>query len=105
MTVYDVVIAVDEVVRIRECPIYLKEHAHNLCPLHAALDAAFANLEETFRSLRVLDLVDTAVSVDSLVAGLAKLRKLQEAKRGRTSAEERAKVAAAGKRASSRGKK
>lgn len=102
MTVYDVVVAVDQIVRIRECPIYLKEHSPNLCPLHAALDAAFEKLENTFKELRVLDLTDTTVTVDALVVGLARFRKIRDARRGRTSAEHRAKVAAVAKKAAKR---
>lgn len=100
MTVYDVVNAVDAVVRVLECPIHLKEHSVKLCPLHAAMDAAFAKLEDSFRSMRVIDLVDTSVSVDTLVSGLARMHKLQKVRRGRISASTRAKVAGAAKRVS-----
>ena len=99
MTVYDVLTAVDAVVRILECPIHLKEHAVKLCPLHAAMDSAFEKLENSFRAMRVIDLVDTSVSVDTLVAGLARMRKLQTGRRGRISATTRAKVAGAARRA------
>lgn len=83
MSLYDVVQSVDPICRIHSCPINLPEHKDQLCPLHAALDAAFAKLEETFRRSCVIDLVDTSVTVTGLVAGLEQMRRLQTARRGR----------------------
>lgn len=48
ITVLEVVNAVDPIQRIRECPLGLKAHGKNLCPLHRRLDDAMAMIEEIF---------------------------------------------------------
>jgi hypothetical protein len=48
MTVLDVINAVDPVKRIRECPLGLKSHGGNLCPLHRRLDDAISLAERAF---------------------------------------------------------
>lgn len=83
MTLYDVVQSVDPIVRIHSCPIHLAEHSEELCPLHRALDAAFAELEARFRAERVIDLVDRTVSVEGLVAGLSRMHRIRSAKKTR----------------------
>lgn len=57
-TVYVVVQAVDPLCRVRSCPLGIPDHDGRLCPLHAAIDAAFAQLETSFKSSRVVDLVE-----------------------------------------------
>ena len=57
LTVWDVVDAVDPIKRIRECPLDLKSHQGNLCPLHSKLDDALAMVEEAFRSTRVSEVL------------------------------------------------
>lgn len=66
-TIYEVMQAVDPVSRIHACPLGLPEHREKLCPMHATIDAAFAELERTFRKARVCDLVDRSVSLESLL--------------------------------------
>src|SRR5690606_5496766 len=59
MTIYDVVQAMNELSRIRECPLGLPEHV-NLCPLHARLDEAIELVTKAFRASTIAELVDTA---------------------------------------------
>ena len=48
-TLLDVVQAVEPIRRIATCPLGLKAHAHQLCPLHQRLDEALAMVEDAFR--------------------------------------------------------
>ncbi len=48
LTILDVVNAVEPIVRIRKCPLGLKTHGVNLCPLHRRLDNALAMVEAAF---------------------------------------------------------
>lgn len=50
VTILEVINAVDPIVRITKCPLEIASHGVNLCPLHRRLDEAMANIEETFRS-------------------------------------------------------
>ena len=53
LTVYDVIQAVDPIVRITECPLGLEGHGTNLCPLHRGLDNAMAAVEMAFKKLTI----------------------------------------------------
>lgn len=57
ITVLDVVNAVDPVERINECPLGLKAHGRNLCPLHRKLDDALALIENAFGSTTLADVL------------------------------------------------
>ncbi len=57
ITVLDVVSAVDPIKRIRTCPLGLKQHGTNLCPLHKRLDEAAAQIEQSFKDTVVSDLL------------------------------------------------
>jgi DNA-binding IscR family transcriptional regulator len=59
MTIYDVVQAMGELPRIRECPLGLPEHV-TLCPLHARLDEAIELVEKAFRATTIAELVAVA---------------------------------------------
>lgn len=83
MTMYDVMQAVDPIVRIHTCPLALPEHAEKLCPLHEALDAVFEKMERDFKAAKVMQLVDKSVSLDRLVAGLSATRCPVRGTRGR----------------------
>ncbi len=48
ITVLEVVNSVDPVPRILQCPLGLKEHRHQLCPLHEKMDEAAAMIEKIF---------------------------------------------------------
>jgi Rrf2 family protein len=49
ISVLDVVQAVDPLKRITVCPLGLRSHGANLCPLHRRLDQAIASVETAFR--------------------------------------------------------
>jgi Rrf2 family protein len=55
ISVFDVLQAVDPVQRIHECPLGLKAHAGNLCPLHRRLDDAMARVEQVFRRTTIAE--------------------------------------------------
>lgn len=48
ITVLEVVNALDPIERITTCPLKLKAHGTNLCPLHRKLDDAIATVERVF---------------------------------------------------------
>lgn len=48
VTILEVVNAVEPIGRIQTCPLGLKSHGANLCPLHRRLDNALASVEEAF---------------------------------------------------------
>lgn len=57
VTVLDVVNAVDPVQRIVTCPLGLKSHGKNLCPLHRKLDDALATVEAAFGSTTLAEVL------------------------------------------------
>jgi len=57
LTIFEVVDAVDPLLRIRKCPLGLESHGSNLCPLHRRLDDAMATVEKSFQSSTVLELI------------------------------------------------
>lgn len=56
ITSLDVVLAVDSIPRITECPLGIVEHK-KLCPLHQLLDEAARRVEEAFASAKISDLL------------------------------------------------
>jgi DNA-binding IscR family transcriptional regulator len=76
ITVYDVVQPVDPIGRIPTCPLGLENHQQALCPLHAALDAAAAELENSFRSTTIAQLSEEAQPLCS-EKGVAKTKRAQ----------------------------
>ncbi|MFQ3648799.1 MAG: Rrf2 family transcriptional regulator [Gemmataceae bacterium] len=57
LTLLEVVNAVDPIPRIRTCPLGIAAHGARLCPLHAKLDKAAAELEAAFASTTLADLL------------------------------------------------
>ena len=57
LTVLEVVTAVDPIQRIRTCPLGLKQHGENLCPLHRKLDDAMLGVEQAFAGTTIESLV------------------------------------------------
>jgi Rrf2 family nitric oxide-sensitive transcriptional repressor len=57
LTILDVVNAVEPIIRIRHCPLGLKSHGVNLCPLHKKMDDALATVEDAFRSTTLSDIL------------------------------------------------
>jgi len=76
ITIYDVVEAVDPLPRIRSCPLNLRSHRKQLCPLHRKLDAAFATVE---RELRGATLAQMLAGGASEVRPLCEIEEIQEA--------------------------
>ncbi len=56
IAVLAVIDAVDPIPRLHGCPLGLAEHAQALCPLHRALDDAYAAIERTFAEATLADL-------------------------------------------------
>lgn len=56
MTVLEVVLAVDTIPRITECPLGIVGH-ERLCPLHQLLDDASRLVEDAFQKTTIADLV------------------------------------------------
>jgi Rrf2 family transcriptional regulator, nitric oxide-sensitive transcriptional repressor len=67
LSVYDVIQAVDPIKRITSCPLGLKSHGVNLCPLHRRLDQAIESVENAFRSSTIAELVAEPTSSKPLV--------------------------------------
>ena len=57
ISVLDVVQAVDPLQRIEVCPLGLRTHGANLCPLHRRLDEAIASVEAAFRQSSLAEIV------------------------------------------------
>ena len=57
ISVLDVINAVDPIRRIHECPLELKSHGPNLCPLHRRLDDAMAQMEAAFARSTIAELL------------------------------------------------
>jgi Rrf2 family protein len=88
ITVYDVVQAVDPIVRITTCPLGLEDHGVNLCPLHRRLDQAIATVEQAFRASSIGELVADPSPIKPLgeistvpASGLVPLKVLERGKR------------------------
>ena len=56
ITALEVVLSVDEIPRIQQCPLGLANH-ERLCPLHRLLDNASKLVEDSFRQTSIADLV------------------------------------------------
>jgi Rrf2 family nitric oxide-sensitive transcriptional repressor len=57
MTVYQIIQSVDPLTRITSCPLGLKAHGVNLCPLHRRLDNAMALVEQAFKDSTIADIL------------------------------------------------
>ena len=57
VSVLDVVQAVDPLKRIETCPLGVRSHGANLCPLHRRLDQAIASVEAAFRASSLAEIV------------------------------------------------
>lgn len=62
LSVLEVINAVDPVERIRRCPLGLKTHQEDLCPMHKRIDDAMAAIEASLSE-------STIVSVGEIRAG------------------------------------
>ena len=57
LTILDVVNAVEPIQRIRQCPLGLRAHGVNLCPLHKRMDSALATVEAAFRNTTLAEVL------------------------------------------------
>lgn len=57
LTVLEVVNAVDPIKRIERCPLDLETHGGALCPLHKRLDEAIEQVERSFATTTIADLL------------------------------------------------
>ncbi len=58
ITVLDVINAVDRLERIHTCPLGLKAHGANLCPLHCRLNNVVLRMEAAFAKTKLADLLN-----------------------------------------------
>ena len=70
LSVLEVVNAVDPVERIRTCPLGLKSHGKQLCPMHRRIDDAMAAIEHSFRESTIEDLITTPSASQPLCEAL-----------------------------------
>ncbi len=56
ITTLDVVLSVDTIPRISECPLGISDHVI-LCPLHKLMDDASRLVEESFKNVTISDLI------------------------------------------------
>lgn len=54
----DIINAVSPMERIRECPLGLKSHGVNLCPLHRKMDEAIGAVMDIFGGVTLADLLE-----------------------------------------------
>ena len=71
LTVLEVVSAVDPLKRILTCPLGLKAHGKNLCPLHRKLDDAVKSVEDAFASTTIESLCEGVVSEEGACYAVA----------------------------------
>lgn len=57
ITLLDVVQCIEPIQRIRECPLGLREHEQELCPLHKAMDDVAADAEATLGRLTLANVM------------------------------------------------
>ncbi len=62
ITLLEVVNAIDPIKRIKTCPLKLKSHGKNLCPLHQRLDQSIASVESALASSTLAELLNTQSS-------------------------------------------
>ncbi len=59
VTVLAVINAVDPLERIHTCPLGLKAHGTNLCPLHCGMNDVVTQMETAFAKTKLTDLLNT----------------------------------------------
>jgi Rrf2 family protein len=57
LTILEVVNAVEPIERIVTCPLGLKSHGKNLCPLHRRMDDALASVEAAFGTTTLAEIL------------------------------------------------
>ena len=77
ITLLDVVNAVEPIPRIKGCPLGLKSHSQMLCPVHARIDEAMAQVETVLNSATIAELLSDPDRPPALVETWGRLKKLQ----------------------------
>jgi len=62
LNLLEVVNAVDPICRIKTCPLGLKGHGTNLCPLHRKLDETMRETEEVFSRTTLAEILASSTS-------------------------------------------
>jgi Rrf2 family protein len=57
LTVLEVINAIDPVERITTCPLGLESHGDHLCPMHRRIDEAMLQIEQSFASVTIAQLI------------------------------------------------
>lgn len=60
LSVHDVLQSVEPIRRITSCPLGIKSHGVNLCPLHKRLDQAMELVEDAFKQSTIADMLADA---------------------------------------------
>lgn len=66
VSVLDVVSAVETLYRIHRCPLALKSHRHELCPLHRRLDNVVAMVERAYADTTIAEIVAETTPLQAL---------------------------------------
>jgi Rrf2 family protein len=69
ITVLEVINAVEPFQRIEQCPLNIKDHGSNLCPLHRRLDEALAQVESTLAASRISEMLNQPGASTPLCSG------------------------------------
>ncbi|MEY3174411.1 MAG: hypothetical protein RLZZ436_2325 [Planctomycetota bacterium] len=69
LTLWHVVSAIEPFQRIHECPLGIRSHSGQLCPLHSSLDHAMATMEQLFRGMTVAQMLQQPGRVTPLCEG------------------------------------
>ena len=77
ITLLDVVNAVEPIPRIKGCPLGLETHAEMLCPVHARIDQAMAEVEAVLSSATIAELTSDPKRPPALVETWGRLREMQ----------------------------
>ena len=77
ITLWDVVNALEPIPRIKGCPLGLESHSEKLCPVHARLDEAMAQVEEVLSSATIAELLSDPDRPPALIETWGVLKTLQ----------------------------
>jgi Rrf2 family protein len=69
LTLWHVVSAIEPFQRIHQCPLGIRSHSGQLCPLHSSLDHAMATMEQLFRQMTVAQMLQQPGRVTPLCEG------------------------------------
>lgn len=58
LPVLDVINAVDPIERILACPLGIESHGTHLCPMHRRIDEAMSQIERSFASVTIAQLIN-----------------------------------------------